>query len=77
MTDNKLKITLENGKEYYIALSIDIKSKNYGLLMNTNNNSDICIVEIFSDDVRLVTEKDELLLVIEKMSKFVTTFYDI
>ena len=45
--------------------------------MNTNNNSDICIVEIFSDDVRLVTEKDELLLVIEKMSKLVTTFYDI
>lgn len=77
MNDNEMTIVLENGKQYYIAFSIDIETKKYGFLMNIKNNSDICVVEIFSEDIRIVTEKDELLFVINKMSKFITTFYDI
>ena len=76
MNDKKLKLTLENGKEYYLAFSIDIESKKYAFLMNTKNNFDICIVELLNEEIRVITEKDELIFVIDKMSRFITTFYD-
>lgn len=76
MNDTKIKITLENEKEYYVAFSIDVESKKYAFLMNTKNNFDICIVELFNEEIRPITEKDELVFVLSKMGKFITTFYD-
>lgn len=76
MNDTKIKITLENEKEYYVAFSIDVELKKYAFLMNTKNNFDIYIVELFNEEIRPITEKDELVVVLSKMGKFITTFYD-
>lgn len=73
----KDQITLENGSVYLIIYKTFVNSKECWYLMNREDNADIRFVELVgSDEIRAITDTNELTAIIDKMRTEMDIYFD-